>query len=307
MDNYKFTVLNYLNTPINVYGNYEEFLFDPNQVGAILNIDDIESVIENFDEDEYVNELLTEQGFYKLCQSNTDFKRWVHAAIKKLRLTGFKNFEPIIKTGHVYILETDAQSAFKIGKTKDTVRKRVKGMQTGVLRDINILFDYKTSNPDLLEKCVHDILERYRCKANREFFNCDVDYAKNIITMCGNFFETLKSSNEHMSEYDLHTILKENNIHFGQKNPSKNLFFKWLDQHIMYSDDSNDYVDLQSICKRYLKQSHVGPKVTTRYKEQVENYLKQKYNRKIFKYKQLKLKVNNTFLRPRGWCNLKFI
>ena len=301
------TVLNYLSTPINVYGNYEEFLFEPYQVGVILNITNVGSIIENFDDDEYVNELLTEHGLYRLCQSNTEFQRWARGAIKELRSSFHKTYEPIIKTGHLYVLKTDAETAYKIGKTKDAVSKRVKGMQTGVLRDINILFDYKTSNPDLLEKCVHYILERYRSNPNREFFSCNLEYIKLIVSICGDVIDTLRSTYENITPDEVYTKLKEHNIVVRQKNTGANVFFKWLDQNIMYSDDSNDYVDLQSICKRYLEQSHIASKVATRYKNQLDKYLLQTYSDKNLKYKQLKLKIDNTLLRPRGWCNLKFV
>jgi len=301
------TVLNYLSTPINVYGNYEEFLFEPYQVSGILNITNVGSVIKDFDDDEYANELLTEHGLYKLCQSNTEFQRWARGAIKELRLRFHKKYEPIIKTGHLYVLKTDTETAYKIGKTKDAVSKRVKGMQTGVLRDINILFEYKTSNPDLLEKNVHYILERYRCNPNREFFNCNLEYIKTIVSICGDVIDTLRSTYENITLEEIYSKLKDHNIDIRHKNTGANVFFKWLDEHIMYSDDSDDYVDLQSICKRYLKQSKVSSKIATRYKNQLDKYLLQTYSDKNLKYKQLKLKIDNTVLRPRGWCNLKFV
>jgi hypothetical protein len=301
------TVLNYLSTPINVYGTYDHLLFDPKDISNILNIHNVDSIIQTFHEHQYSNNLLTEHGVIKLCQHNIEFEKWICDAIQELRSSFHKTYEPIIKTGHLYVLKTDAETAYKIGKTKDAVSKRVKGMQTGVLRDINILFDYKTSNPDLLEKNVHYILERYRSNPNREFFDCNLEYIKTIVSICGDVIDTLRSTYENITLEEIYAKLKDHNIDIRHKNSGTNTFFKWLDQHIMYSDDSNDYVDLQSICKRYLKQSNVSSKIATRYKNQLDKYLLQTYSDKNLKYKQLKLKVNNTFLRPRGWCNLKFI
>ena len=86
----------------------------------------------------------------------------------------------------MYVVKTDAQGAYKIGKTKDVVTKRVKGLQTGNVNNIEILLDFPTSNADLLERCVHYILNRYRCNSNREYFDCNFDYIKLVIEIsCG--------------------------------------------------------------------------------------------------------------------------
>ena len=71
-----------------------------------------------------------------------------------------KTYEEIEKTGHIYVIKTDGGT--KVGKTKDTVNKRIRGLQTGNVDNIQVLLDFKTSNPDLLEKNVHYILDRYR-------------------------------------------------------------------------------------------------------------------------------------------------
>ncbi|KAJ3057935.1 hypothetical protein HK102_010775 [Quaeritorhiza haematococci] len=85
-----------------------------------------------------------------------------------------RTYEPIQKTGHVYVIETD--SGIKVGKTIKDVSSRIKGMQIGNRNDIRVLLDFKTSNPDILERAVHYILDRYRCNSNREFFDCNVDH-----------------------------------------------------------------------------------------------------------------------------------
>jgi hypothetical protein len=65
---------------------------------------------------------------------------------------------------HICVIKTDGGT--KVGKTKDAVNKRIRGLQTGNVNNIEILLDFKTSNPDLLEKCAHYILDRYRCNSN---------------------------------------------------------------------------------------------------------------------------------------------
>ena len=171
--------------------------------------------------------MLTEQGLYKLLFISRkpiakSFQKWVCEVIKEIRLKGKydleeklkehqqllqakeqelikyreKTYEAIEKSGHIYVIKTDGGT--KVGKTKDTVTKRIRGLQTGNMNDIEVLLDFETSNPDLLEKCVHYILDRYRCNSNREFFDCDVNYIKNIVEICGNVIDTLKSTYQHI-------------------------------------------------------------------------------------------------------------
>ena len=142
--------------------------------------------------------MLKEQGLYKVLMISRkpiakQFQKWVFNIIKEIRLKGKydleeklkehqqllqikelehqrtqqelvkykeKTYEEIEKTGHIYVIKTDGGT--KVGKTKDTVNKRIRGLQTGNVDNIQVLLDFKTSNPDLLEKNVHYILDRYR-------------------------------------------------------------------------------------------------------------------------------------------------
>lgn len=113
-----------------------------------------------------------------------------------------KTYEEIIKNGHVYIIKCDG--GIKVGKTKLPVNKRIKGLQTGNVDDIEILFDCETNNADLLERCVHDILYKYRCKSNREFFDCDVEYIKMIIEYTNTTFNTMKSTYQNITKEELY-------------------------------------------------------------------------------------------------------
>jgi hypothetical protein len=103
-----------------------------------------------------------------------------------------KTYEEIQKNGHLYVVKTDGGT--KVGKTNDFVKKRIKGGQTYNVNDIQILLDYPTGNADLLEKVVHYILDRYRCNSNREFFECNVEYIKNVVRTAGKTIDTLKST-----------------------------------------------------------------------------------------------------------------
>jgi len=161
---------------------------------------------------------LTEDGLYELLFISRkpiakQFKVWIRNIIKEIRRKGKydleekikehqqqleakeqellsykeKTYEEIEKTGHIYVIKTDGGT--KVGKTKDAVNKRIRGLQTGNVNNIEILLDFKTSNPDLLEKCAHYILDRYRCNSNREFFDCDINYIKTIVEICRNMWK----------------------------------------------------------------------------------------------------------------------
>jgi prophage antirepressor-like protein len=295
---------------------------------------------------------LTEQGLYKVLMRSRkkiaeQFQDWVCEVVEEIRrkgkydleeklkeqerlleekdreLTYFKEktYEEIEKTGHIYVIQTDGGT--KVGKTKDTVIKRIKGLQTGNVNEIQILMDYKTSNADLLERCVHYILDRYRCNSNREFFDCDVNYIKMVVRICGKVIDTLKSSFQTISCQELmdklefkveinHSIdsicqdelLDELSSYSSINETTK--FYKWLDENIDYSNE-NDYIDLKTICELYLGKSNIHSNVSTKYKKELEKWIKEKFPTIEYKYDQLKIKHGENLIRPRGWAHIKFI
>ena len=97
----------------------------------------------------------------QLEQKELEFKEQLEAKEQELFRYKEKTYEEIEKTGHIYVIKTDGGT--KVGKTRDAVNKRIRGLQTGNVNNIETLLDFKTSNPDLLEKCAHYILDRYRC------------------------------------------------------------------------------------------------------------------------------------------------
>ena len=200
---------------------------------------------------------LTEQGLYKVLMRSRkkiaeEFQEWVCEVIeeirkkgkfvlqeqlklkeleyeeqikeKELELTKYKEkiYEEIEKTGHVYVIKMDG--GYKVGKTKDAVIKRVKGMQTANVNNIVIILDFECSNADLLEKCVHYILERYRCNNNREFFDCNVEYIIEIVNLVGGVIDSLKSMYEHIPIEDMKKKIEEKlliNLNYTLEEESK--------------------------------------------------------------------------------------
>jgi prophage antirepressor-like protein len=205
---------------INIYGTYEEPLFKTKDICDLLDI---------LNDSEHL--FLTEYGLYDLlCVSSNpitkEFKLWVRDIIKQIRSKALeqlktqkleyeeklkekelelnsykeKKYEEIEKNCHLYVIKTDG--GYKVGKTKD-IKNRMKGLQTANVEDIQVILDFKTSNSELLERNIHYILSRYRCNSNREFFDCNLDYIKNVVTIMGHTIDTLKSSYQDISSDEL--------------------------------------------------------------------------------------------------------
>jgi len=241
---------------------------------------------------------------------------------KELELIKYKEkiYEEIEKTGHIYVIKTDGGT--KVGKTKDAVKKRIKGLQTGNMNDIEMLLDFKTSNADLLEKSVHYILDRYRCNSNREFFDCDIDYIKIVVNIIGNTIDTLKSCYQNISKDEL---LDKLNINLGtnydivnnmesvenqqlQPPPLYDTDFEnWLNENI--EEKKYGILKLKDVCEKYLYKDilelgYLPPKYSGLYKIQIEKYLEKKYpcmNPVYCRYKDSSFNGN----RYRGWLGFQ--
>jgi prophage antirepressor-like protein len=292
---------------------------------------------------------LTEDGLYEVLFISRkpiakQFKVWIRNIIKEIRLKGKydleeklkehqqllqvkelehqqtqqelvkykeKTYEAIEKTGHVYVIKTDAQGAYKVGKTKDAVTKRIRGLQTGNVDNIQVLLDFKTSNPDLLEKNVHYILDRYRCNSNREFFDCDINYIKTVVVICGNMLDTLKSTYQHISTEELFEKLTISGVNATVpvetlENPppynSRNAdFYNWLDKNVIESH--NSLLKLKDVCEGYLNKKNVNSRLSHRIKLELELWIKSKFEN--IKYIYTDSKFNGE--RYRGWVGISLI
>ena len=289
---------------------------------------------------------LTEQGLYKVLMRSRkkiaeQFQDWVCEVVEEIRKKGKydleeklkehqqllqikelehqrtqqelvkykeKTYEEIEKTGHIYVIKTDGGT--KVGKTKDTVNKRIRGLQTGNVDNIQVLLDFKTSNPDLLEKNVHYILDRYRCNSNREFFDCDINYIKTIVEICGNVIDTLKSTYQHISKDDLFEKLTISGVNVDENTnrlcpPSYNSvnsdFYNWLDKNVVESH--NSLLKLKDVCEGYLDKKNVNSRLSHRIKLELELWIKSKFEN--IKYIYTDSKFNGE--RYRGWVGISLI
>ena len=237
---------------------------------------------------------------------------------KELELIKYKEkvYEEIEKTGHIYVIKTDGGT--KVGKTKDAVKKRIKGLQTGNMNDIQVLLDFKTSNADLLEKTVHYILERYRCNSNREFFDCDVDFIKTVVETIGKVVDTLKSCYQQITREEILAKLSENGININlettkyereimYENKESNTIvleeeselYNWLNNNI--EPTKNGILRLKKICELYLDTDNVHAKLSNKIRLEIEKWIKTRYKNLNYQYKDSCLHGE----RYRGWIGLK--
>ena len=88
----------------------------------------------------------------------------------------------------VYVLSNPAQPGiFKIGYTSNTPEERARQLSnaTGVALPYEVEYAYSCWNGLELEKDIHERLNEYRLRKQREFFQVDLEEAKEIINEIG--------------------------------------------------------------------------------------------------------------------------
>ncbi|KAJ3073458.1 hypothetical protein HK102_006000 [Quaeritorhiza haematococci] len=122
------------------------------------------------------NAFTTQQHQHQLKQQATEnraLQQQLQAKESELQKYVNKTYEEIETTGFVYLVKTDG--GFKVGRTKN-IDQRIGGLQTSNANDIEVLFKFPTSDPVLLEATVHKVLDPYRRRSKREYFDCDPGY-----------------------------------------------------------------------------------------------------------------------------------
>ena len=88
----------------------------------------------------------------------------------------------------VYVLSNPSQPGiFKIGYTSNTPEERARQLSnaTGVALPYEVEYAYSCWNGLELEKDIHERLNEYRLRKQREFFQVDLEEAKEIINEIG--------------------------------------------------------------------------------------------------------------------------
>jgi P4 family phage/plasmid primase-like protien len=62
-----------------------------------------------------------------------------------------------------------------------------------------------------------------------------------------------------------------------------NEFYSWLEENVKQKD--NSVINLKSVCELYLNVSKVAPRTASKYRKEIEKYIKQKYPESEFAYK----------------------
>lgn len=259
---------------IEIYGTYEQPLFKAKDIGDLLDIKKIRKTIENLDDECKIKInaptggvgnnnsdtwFLTEDGIYEVLFISKkpiakEFKKWVRQIIKDIRINSNKQlhennqqlqkqleyykektFEQTPLDQTIYVMSTDKDNVFKIGKTNQHTKSRKSQLQTACVEDINILYEFQTSNSKLLEELVHYSLHKYRSHSGREHFFCNLDFIKMTINICGKFINTIGSIYQSISKEELIQKL-EINI------PTEIIIHKKIIKHKKYKKENQVYV-----------------------------------------------------------------
>ena len=219
---------------IEIYGTYETPLFKANDIGNLLEIKHMKSTIRNFDKDEVHSmhltdssgrnqemNMLTEQGLYKMMMISRkpiakEFQKWVFNLIKQIRLNSDKLLKDKIKelefykqqsyqelplNETVYCHSTDIENVFKIGKSsKINSKTRKEQSQTPCVKNIEILYEVKTTDCDVLERLVHYSLDYYRLGKREHFSNCSLEHIKFVFDKCNKFVNIVGGIRQSITE-----------------------------------------------------------------------------------------------------------
>ncbi len=253
---------NNLHTEITIKGTYEDPLFRASDVGLILEIKNIHSTINDFNNNEKVIHtmdtlggpqeisFLTERGLYKLLFRSrkpiaNQFQNWVCEVIKELRLKGKYELEKKLKEteeelsryqkrnkiryekkDRIYVYEDitkDNKLVYKIGFTKN-MNVRAETYDTCRFEN-NLKYELTCSNGRLLESVIHHVLQSKQDCEKKEWFHTTLDIIINTI--------------ENM-QFLLDNFLNDIDENYLERNLELKQFFK---KYKIYDDNNNNIVN----------------------------------------------------------------
>jgi prophage antirepressor-like protein len=284
MDEKQLLITQFQHFNIEIIGTYDEPLFKAKDIGDLLGIKKIRKTIENLDDQCKVmwgaptggglqdQWCLTEYGLYEILFISKkpiakEFKKWVRNIIKDIRLNSNKQlyennqhlqkqleyykektFEQTLLDQTIYVMTTDKDNVFKIGKTNQNTKSRKSQLQTACVEDISVLYECKTSSSKLLEELVHYSLHKYRSNSGREHFFCNLDFIKMTINVCGKFINTIGSIYQSISKEELIKHLEINIpteiiIHKKIIKHKKYINIKTDNNEVYFSENNDDFLD----------------------------------------------------------------
>jgi prophage antirepressor-like protein len=266
---------------IEIYGTYETPLFKAKDIGDMLGLKNAREIIKKYNNKQKCDvsltdaigriqdtNMLTEQGLYKILMRSRkpiaeEFQDWVCELIKQIRLNSNKllqtkikeleyykekTFEQTLLDQTIYVMTTDKDNVFKIGKTNQNTKSRKSQLQTACVEDISVLYEFKTSNSKLLEELVHYSLHKYRSNSGREHFFCNLDFIKMTINVSGKFINTIGSIYQSISKEELIKQLEINIpteiiIHKKIIKHKKYTSIKTENNEVCFSENNDDFLD----------------------------------------------------------------
>jgi hypothetical protein len=220
-----------------------------------------------------------------------------------------KKYEEIQKNKTVYILSTDIDGIYKIGFTKNTARHRSKDLQTAQVNDIEILYEYKTFDANLVEYVVHNILNKYRCNSNREHFECNLVYAINTIKSVAIFIDTHFSSYDALLYDEFLQKLSNNNFGklpepiYGTENVTQNIVLNFVKEICDLKPGNKEFRVSASLLYETFNQwviyqeSNVQKLKSKQFKERISHITKHDYEKRIL--------VPNNSVQVPGWYGIR--
>ena len=145
-----------------------------------------------------IEESPKEEDFLKIIEKDALYKQLTPGKLFELiinyLLTKEKTNLKILKPGYVYAMKNEefnywGDHIYKLGNTQD-LQTRLGSYTTNYLEECNM--DYKSDfleNCILAEKILFLLLDEYRIKKNREFFDCKIDTIKEAINNINSLFK----------------------------------------------------------------------------------------------------------------------
>lgn len=96
--------------------------------------------------------------------------------------------------GYVYLLtstDINGEISYKIGITKNDIKKRIKQLQTGNPNEITLHSFYKTKHYKLLEKWLHRKFNTKKTEMHNEWFFLNIEDVNNFNTICEDYNNTI--------------------------------------------------------------------------------------------------------------------
>ena len=123
---------------------------------------------------------ISKKNFYLLeIEKFTNNNRIIELILRARK----KGEEKLENVGYVYVLSNEAYSnIYKIGSTYGLPEERAEELTgTGHLTSFKVVGKIKIKSAEYYEKLIHEFLNDYRVKKNREFFNLDLSLIKNCL------------------------------------------------------------------------------------------------------------------------------